>query len=167
MVLVPRCPNVEDVMCKHDESSGTAEAGCVMYLSGDKKVAKVAASGNVPFGLLGQRVKAQATGLPQNFEFPGEIGTSDARLGDPVLVFQGGQFETTYYLLPSGVAAGSALYACVAGAAHNGKLVDAILLASGVANDFSGSPKVVAVAENALSSDEAAAAKPLLIKLLV
>jgi len=166
MVLVPRCPDVQDVMCKHDEVSGTAEAGCIVYLSGDKKVAKVAASGNVPFGMLGQRVKSQATGLPQGYEFPGEIGSNDARLGDPVLVFHGGQFDTTEYALPSGVVAGAALYASVA-ATINGKLVDSELLASGVANGFSGSSQVVAVAESALSVAEAAAGKALLIKLLV
>ncbi len=166
MVLVPRCPDVQDVMCKHDASSGTAEAGVIVYLSGDKKVAKVAASGNVPFGMLGQRVKAQATGLPQNFEFPGEIGSSDARLGDPVLVYHGGQFDTTQYALPSGVTAGAALYASVA-TGNQGKLVDSILLASGVANGFSGSAQVVAVAESSLTVSEAAAGKSLLIKLLV
>lgn len=163
MVLVPRFPNVQDVMCVHDYASGVAEAGCIVYLSGDKKVAKVAASGNVPFGMLGQKVKAQATGLPQYFEFPGEIGMSDARLGDPVLVYHGGQFETTHYALPSGVAAGSALYASI----DEGKLVDAVLLASGVANGVSGNPQVVAVAESALSADQAAAGQELLIQLLI
>jgi hypothetical protein len=159
MVLVPRFIDVQNVLCKHDEVSGTAEAGAVVYLSGDSKIAKVVASGNAPFAMLGQRVKASAAGLPQNFQFPGEIGASDARLGDPVLLFQkGGQFDTTHYDLASGVTAGAPLYAKVG----EGKLTAA---ATGVCVDSNGDAVKVAVAVNTLSVDEAAAGKFLTIAL--
>jgi hypothetical protein len=164
MVLNPRQPNVQNVQCKHDELSGTAEAGAIVYLSGDKKVAKVSLSTHVPCGMLGQRVKANASGLPQNFEFPGEIGASDARLGDPVLVYNGGIFETTHYNLPAGVAAGAPLYAKAGDTTHNSKLV---AVASGAAEGHDGNPAIVAEAVCALSTAEAAAGKALLVKLLV
>lgn len=163
MVLNPRQPNIQDVFCKHDELSGAAEAGAIVYLSGDSKVAIVNASGNVPYAMLGQQVKANAAGLPQNFEFPGEIGGTQARSGDPVLIYFGGQFDTTHYSLPSGVAAGAPLHACVGDVNNNSKLTN-----SGVfANGLDGNPMVVAVAEQSLSADEAAAGKSLRIKLLV
>ena len=164
MVLIPRSPSVQNVQCKHDELSGTAEAGAIVYLSGDKKIAKVAASGNVPFGLLGQRVKAYAAGLPQGFRFPGELGTSDCYLGDPVLLFHMGTFETTHYLLPAGVAAGAPLFAKVGDVNNNSKL---IAVTSGCALDVNGNPAVVAIAESALSAGDAAANKPLAVKMLI
>ena len=159
MVLIPRNPINQNVLCKHDALSGTAEAGAIVYLSASNLVAKVVASGNVPFGMLGTRVKANAAGLPQNFEFPGEIGTNFARLGDPVLVYHGGLFETTHYDLPAGCAFGAPLYAELG----EGKLT---AVTSGVALDFGGAPKIVAVAQLALSAGDAAAFKHLPIKLL-
>lgn len=157
MVLVPRHVDVENVLCKHDELSGTAEAGAIVKLTAANKVAVVSGSG-APFAMLGQKVKAQAAGLPQNFEFPGEIGTSDARLGDPVLLFHGGVFETTHYNLPSGVAAGAALYAELG----DGKLITTTGTA---ALDLLGAPAICAIAQSALSTAEAAAAKRLVVKL--
>lgn len=164
MALNPRVVVIEDVLNRQDASSGTAEAGNIVYLSGDKKVAKVVASGNVPFGMLGQAVKAAPAGLPQNFEFPGQIGNSDARLGDPVLVYHMGQFETTQYVLAAGVAAGAKLYCGASVVAEQGKLIAS---GTGAALGFDGSPLVVAVAQSALSVDEAAAGKALLVQLLV
>lgn len=164
MVLIARTPSVENVLCKHDEDSGTAEAGVVVFLSGDDKVAKVAASGNVPFGFLGQQVRAQAAGLPLNFEFPSQQGSNTALIGDPVLVVHGGIYETDQYFLPSGVAAGSALYAKVDDVDNDGKLVAD---AADVALDFDGSAKVVAVAQQDLSADQAAANERLRVKLLI
>lgn len=164
MVLTPRCPNTENVLCRHDETSGTCEAGAIVYLSGDKKIAKVAASGNVPYGLLGQRVKANAAGLPQGFEFPGEQGASDARLGDPVCLFHGGIFDTDFYHLPAGVTAGAALYARTEESENNAKLVTT---ATGVALGLDGQPAKVAVAMSSLSTAEATAKKPLLVKMLI
>ena len=156
MILQPRVPLTQNVLCRHDESTGVAEQGAVCYLSGDKKVAKITASGQVPFGLLGQRVKGNMAGLPQNFEFPGEIGNSDARLGDPVLVYHGGIFETTYYIVSGSVTAGDPLYGCIVGASDQGKLCKDVLLAGAGA---------VAIALNSLTADETSALKPLLIKL--
>lgn len=156
MILQPRVPLTQNVLCRHDESTGVAEQGAVCYLSGDKKVAKITASGQVPFGLLGQRVKGNMAGLPQNFEFPGEIGNSDARLGDPVLVYHGGIFETTYYKISGSISAGASLYGCVVGAEDQGKLVS---------NGSLATAGVVAIALNSLSADETSAQKPLLVKL--
>jgi len=163
MVLNPRDPQHENVLCRHDELTGTAEAGSVVYLTGDKKVAKVSVSGNVPFGLLGQGVKGQTAGLPTNFEFPGEIGTTDARLGDPVCVYHLGQFDTTHYHLPSGVNAGAQLFARTDDVTHAGKLTNS----GTVALNHAGAPAPVAIALSTLSSGEAAEGKSLLIKLLI
>jgi hypothetical protein len=158
MVLIPRFIDVQNVLCKHDVNSGTAEAGNVVYLTGDSTVGKIAASGNVPFALLGQRVKQSAAGLPSNFQFPGEIGASDARFGDPVLLFQnGGQFDTDQYDLAAGVAAGAALYAEVGG-----------LLTSSTVNvcvDAAGNPVKVATAITSLTAAQAAAGTLLTIAL--
>jgi hypothetical protein len=164
MALNPRHVDIEDVLNRHDAGSGTAEAGAIVYLSGDKQVAKVAASGNKPYGMLGQAVKADPAGLPQNFQFPGQIGNSDARLGDPVLVYHSGQFETTHYVLPAGIAAGAPLYCGAAVVAEQSKLIAS---GTGAALGLDSLPKVVALAQSALSADEAADGKALLIELLV
>jgi hypothetical protein len=164
MVLLPRIPSVENVLYKHDEDSGTAEAGVVVFLSGDDKVAKVAASGNVPFGFLGQQVRENPAGLPRDFQFPSELASNAARVGDPVLVCHNGIYETDQYLLPSGVAAGAALYAKVADVDNNGKLVaDTAAVALG----FDANPAIVAVAAQDLSADQAAAGEMLKVKLLI
>jgi len=160
MVLTPRSPGVQNVLCKHDENSGAVEAGAIVYLSGSNKVAPVAASGNVPYGMLAQKVVAQLAGLPANFEFPGEIGASQARLGDPVCLYQSGIFETTHYILPVGCSAGDALYAHFS---SGGKLTK--VAASG-AIGTDGARKVVAIAQNTLTTNEAAAGKNLTVKLL-
>lgn len=159
MVLLPRDPRAQNVTCKHDENSGTAEAGAVVYLSGDSKVAKVATSGNVPYAMLGIQVKANAAGLPQNFEFPGELGTTVQRLGDPVLLYNGGLFDTTHYDLVS-CAAGDPLYAKLG----EGKLTN---VASGVAAGHDGNPMIVAEAQHALSAGQVAAENHLRVKLVL
>ena len=159
MVLVPRFIDVQNVLCRHDELSGTAEAGAVVYLTGDSKVGKIVASGNQPYALLGQRVKASAAGLPQNFQFPGEIGAADARLGDPVLLFQqGGVFDTDFYDLASGVTAGAPLYAKVG----DGKLTASTV---GVSVNALGAPNRVATAQNTLTVADVAVGKLLTIAL--
>lgn len=163
MALNPRQVVLEDVLNRHKASSGTAEAGAIVYLSSEKEVAKVVASGNIPYGMLGQAVKASPAGLPQNFEFPGQIGNSDARLGDPVLVYHEGQFETTHYSLPAGIAAGASLYCGATIVAEQSKLIAS---GTGAANGANGQPKVVALAQSALTATEAAAGKALLIQLL-
>jgi len=164
MAINPRHVDIEDVLNRHKADSGTAEAGAIVYLSGDKEVAKVAASGNVPFGMLGQAVVAAPAGVPQNFEFPGQQGNSEARLGDPVCVYHCGQFDTTNYQLAAGVAAGAKLYAGAQVTAEQGKLIAS---GTGAANGVDGLPKVVAIAQSDLSVAEAAAGKALLVQLLV
>lgn len=157
MSFKPRHNALQNVLCRHDEVSGTAEAGAIVYLSGENKVAKIAASGNVPYAILAQKVKAQAAGLPSNFEFPGELGTSDARLGDPVLLYHSTVAETTHYLLPTGCLAGSALYANLG----DGKLTTAV---TGVAFGAGSDPIVCAYAQEALTAGEVSAGKALVVK---
>jgi len=159
MALTPRHIVQENALCRHDENSGTAEAGAIVRLSGENKLAAITSiSGGAPYALLAQRVKAQAAGLPQNFQFPGEIGNSDAHVGDPVLCFQsGGIFETTHYLVSGSLAAGAPLYA----SATQGRLTN--VSASGALEG--GVPKVCAIAQNSLSAAQAAAGENLVIKL--
>lgn len=159
MVLIPRHINVENVLNKHDETSGTAEAGAIVRLSADKKVAKISASGQVPFGMLAYKVKAPAAGLPQNFQFPGEMGATEALLGDPVLVYHGGIFETTHIAISGSAVAGAALYAST----DAGKLTN--VSASGALEN--GSPKVCAYVQDGLTAPEVAAGKALTIKLVL
>jgi hypothetical protein len=102
-------------------------------------------------------------GLPLNFQFPGQIGNSDQRLGDPVVVYHNGQFLTTFYHLPAGVTAGSPLYCGTVGAEQS-MLVSS---GTGAALGLDGQPKVVALAQATLSATDAANATALLIELLV
>lgn len=164
MVFLPRLPVSEDSMRKHEASSGTAEAGSIMYLTASGTVAKVTASGHAPYGILFHRVKAPLPGLPQNFEFPGEIGSADARLGDPVLLYvEGGLFESDHYDYSgsSGLPVGTKLYARVNDSDDNGKLT----------NDTSnvalkdGSPKVCAEVVEPLTHAECQAKKRVTLKL--
>lgn len=159
----PRNPNVQDAQLRHHEASGTAAAGCVVYLAGDQAVACVSASGNEPFGFLGQDVLAEPSNLPKGFRFPGQLGSSDAYLGEPVMVAHSeGTYETTQYKLASGCTAGDKLYAIIESGADNGKLINST---SGPVAPNNSSPKVCAIALATLTADDAAAEKPLLIKL--
>jgi len=171
MVLTPRHPGIGVTTHRHDETTATLEAGSVVYLTAAGKLAKcTAVSGNVPHGISFQRVKAQAPNLPQNFEFPGEIGASDARLGDPILYYQeGGIYETTEYniLGGAGVAAGQLLYCQVNDSTHNGRLVNDDGSTADVALDEAGDPKACAKVLEPLSADEVAAGKALAIQLLL
>lgn len=160
MTLIPRHIDIENVLCKHDESTGTAEAGAIVRLSGDQKVAKVTAvSGHVPYGMLGLKVKSPAAGLPQNFQFPGEMGATEALLGDPVLVYHQGIFDTTHIAISGNLSAGAALYASTDG----GKLTN--VSASGALEG--GSAKICAYAQSAMTSTEFLAGKALRIKLVL
>jgi len=163
MTFKPRNPNVQEAQLRHDESSGAAEAGCVVYLSGDQLVACVSASGNEPMGLLGQNVLAEPANLPKGFRFPGQLGSSDAYLGDPVMVAHSeGTWETTHYADGGAITAGDKLYAVIESGSDNGKLINS---ASGPVAPNNTTPKVVAVALNSLTAAEVTAQKPLLIKL--
>jgi len=165
MIFLPRHPVGQDVMNRHDETSGTAEAGVVVALVGDKKVAKITSSGQLPYGLLGQPVVAPIAGLPQGYQFPGQIGSAEAKLGDPVQIFHGGIFETTQYAISGAVDAGTILYAKTDDAASNGKLCK--LADAPVALGIDGAAMPVAQVINALAAEETAAGAALLVKALV
>jgi len=166
-MLKPRNPNQQEAQLAHDESSGTAAAGCVVYLAGDQLVACVAASGQEPFGLLGQNVLAEPANLPKGFRFPGQLGSADAFLGEPVMVAHGGgTYDTDYYADNGAITAGDSLYAVTDSGADDGKLIND----AGPADRAQGSdglPKKVATAMSSLSAAEVTAGQPLLIKLEV
>lgn len=165
MVLIPRNPGNQNPLHRHDASSGTAEGGTIVALNSAGEVAKVSASGQTPFGILFQRVKGATPGLPQNYEFPGEIGASDARLGDPVLIYQeGGTFETDNYTITgASLEASTLLYARIGDADNNGKLTDDT---SNVADD-GGSAKAVARVLAPLTSGQIDAGEKLFFQLLI
>src|SRR3972149_1652670 len=151
----PRNPNVQEAQLKHLEASGTAAAGCVVYLAGDQQVACVSASGQEPFGFLGQNVLAEPSNLPKGFRFPGQLGSSDAYLGDPVMVAHSqGTWETTEYDLPSGCSAGDKLYAVIEDTGSNGKLTNSTAVPVAPSN---ADPKVCAIAMSSLTATQAAA----------
>ena len=169
MALTPRHPGIGNTMVQHDESSGTLEPGAIVYLTAEGKAAKCTAiSGNVPFAISFQRVKAQSANLPLNYEFPGEIGASDARLGDPILLYQnGGIYHTEHYNIigGAGVDAGTALYCQVNDATDQSKLVNDDGSTKDVAVDAAGDPVLCAIVQEPLTAEEVAAGEPLLIQL--
>lgn len=163
MTFVPRHPVLQESQLQHDPSKGTLAQGCVLYLSGDGLVACVTESGHEPMGFAMQNIVAENASTPKGHQYPGELGSSDALIGDPLAVAMGGgTFETTAYVDVSGpITAGEALYAAVAASADNGKLTNST---SSVALS-GGSPKKCATALVSLTADEVAANKPLLVKL--
>lgn len=166
MVFTPRLPVRDNGQHKHEAASGATSAGSVMYLTASGTVAKVTTSGQVPYGILFHNVKAPLASLPQNYEFPGEIGSADSRLGDPVLIYQdGGTFETDLYDYSgsSGITAGTYLYARIGNSATNGQLTNDTLNVAG----SDGSATAVAVAQETLTDAEASAGKRLAFKLLI
>jgi len=156
MVFIPRDPVVQNQFLVHDTSqgNGTETAGCVVFLSGDEKVACVSGTGVVPYGFLMQNVKAESSAHPTGFRLPGDLGSSDAFTGDPVGVAHLGIYDTTHYNTATTFAAGVNL---VAGA--NG-----VVTPTGV-NQVN--PAVIAVAQNSLDSAAVAAGQNLRIKLLI
>lgn len=172
MVLNPRLPVNEDPLHDHDATSGTAEGGSIVKLTAAGEIAKVTASGEVPYGLLFNRVKSPIPGLSQNYKFPGELGSADAFLGDPVLVYcgAGGIFETDHYSYEgsAGIDAGTLLYCLTdTASADDGKLVNSDTPATGSVVQEGGGAKAIAVAIYPLTDAEASAGKPLVIKTLL
>jgi len=169
MALIPRHPGIQNTMLVHDEASGAMEPGAIVYLTAEGKAAKcVAVSGNVPYAISFQRVKAQSANLPQNYEFPGEIGASDARLGDPILLYQeGGIYHTENYNIigGAGVAAGTVLYCQVNDTANNGKLINDDGSSQDVAVNVAGVPVPCAIVQEPLTAEQVAAGQALLIQL--
>jgi hypothetical protein len=166
MTFTPRLPVRDNSQHKHEADTGTVSAGSIMYLTESGTVAKVTASGQTPYGILSHNVKASLAGLPAGYEFPGEIGSADVRLGDPCQVFQdGGTFECDLYdyVGSGGLPAGTKLYARVLDSATNGQLTNDT---SNVA-DADGAALAVALVQEPLTHDEAAAGKALQFKLLI
>ena len=164
----------QTVFHSHKAESGVVDGGSIMKLNEDGTVQKVTASGEVPYGLLGQNVVTTLPGMPEGYEFPGEIGLAEQRLGEPVLVYQdGGVFEVDKYQYVSatsgGMAAGDLLYAQVGGTAYDGLLVNTSTPPSGaVADNGDGSTAVpVAMVVTPLAHDDAVASKPVRLKLLI
>lgn len=170
MSLIPRHPGNQSTMHRHDEAAGTLEPGAIVRLTPEGKLAPCTASGHVPYAVSFQRVRTDAPGVPANFKFPNQEGSSDAYLGDPILVYKdGGIYHTEHYNITSvtGVGAGTLLYCQTDNATHNSKLVDDDGSSVDVAQDEAGNAKPCARVVEALSADEVSAQKPLLIDLLL
>lgn len=171
--LNPRLPVNEDSLHNHDAASGATAGGSIVKLQTDGTVAKVTSSGNVPYGILFNNVKSPMPGLPKNFRFPGELGSVDAFLGDPVLVYigAGGLFETTNYQYAGsvGINAGVNLFCLTntVGNANDGKLTNTSTPGVGAVIQEAGSAKPIAVVTQPLTHDEATAGKALAIKMLL
>jgi hypothetical protein len=160
-----RHPLVENMFCTFDPDSVETlpvHAGrCVRLvgLTDDHRPivdAVTDASAQTVFGILMQKVKETASGFPHGYLFRGDMGSSDAFLGDPVAVAHGAGavYETDQYVDNGGdgIAVGTVLYCD-----DDGKLEDT--------NADSGAS--VAIAMDTLTATEAAAGKMLRIKTLV
>ena len=164
-MLKTRHPGTEDMFCTFNpdsvESLSYHAGRCVRIVGvtddGRTLVDSVtAASSQTVFGFLMQKVKAVATGFPHGYLFRGDMGSSDAFLGDPVAVAHGpgAIYETDQYVDNSsdGITAGDVLYCD-----NDGKLEDT--------NADSGG--AVAVAMDTLTATETAAGAMLRIKSLI
>lgn len=160
MTFVLRHPIIENQFLKFNASSSETTpiaAGKLVYLVGDRTVDVVSdASAQTAIGWLMQKVKDEYTDLPSGYRMRGDMGSSDAFLGDPVAIAQGNGavYETDQYVDEGsdGIAYGTVLYSD-----DNGQLSDT--------NADSGT--AVAVALNTLTAAECAAGKMLLIKALI
>lgn len=163
MTFVPRHPVNQESQLQHDPTKGTHAQGCVLYMSGDSLVACVTESGHEPIGFSLQNVVAENANTPKGHQYPGQMGLSDAFVGDQIAVaMEGGSYHTTAYVNVSGsISAGAPLYAAVNAGLDNGKLTTAttdVALADGA-------PKRCATALAGLTASEVAANKPLLVKI--
>jgi hypothetical protein len=168
MVFIPRDPVAQNQFLVHDvtQGDGTESAGCVVYLSGDQKVACVSGTTNLPYGFLMQNVKAESSAHPTGFRLPGDLGSSDAFTGDPVAVAHLGLYDTTYYDTTATFTAGDKLGVTTAGRVTPLDSGNAISFAAinGVDDE---STDVVAVAQNTLNAAAVAAGDKLRVKLLI
>lgn len=159
MVFIPRDPVVQNQFLVHDSSQGdgTESAGCVVYLSGDEKVACVVSGvAGTPYGFLMQNVKAESSAHPTGFRLPGDLGSADAFTGDPVGVAHLGIYDTTHYDLVETYTAGGSL------TIGNG---NGVLTNAGSASEVNAT--VVAIAQSSLTAAQVAAGQNLRIKLLI
>jgi hypothetical protein len=155
---------VEDQFCTFYASSAETlpvEAGTIVKIVGmttdGRAIVDVVsdAQNDTAFGWLMQKVKATSAEMPPGFLFRGDLGSSDAHLGDPVGVAHGAGaiYETNQYVDngADGITAGTTLYVD-----DDGKLEDT--------NADSGA--AAAVAMQTLTAAEAAAGKMLRVKAL-
>lgn len=169
MTFIPRYSVVEDQFAKYDvadANTGAYEAisGVVVSYTGyDSNAAvtlvKKTASGTTPRAFLMQSVKHSYANIPQGFRYRGDIGSTDAFVGDPVgIAHSGGVFDTDQFDADSGgtVTAGQSLYAKVGGRLTNNSSLS-----------VTGSADEVAVARNNLSADAIAAGKLLRVQILL
>ena len=163
MVFIPRYTVVEDQFNTYDAAdanTGAFEAysGMVVSYTGDELVA-VVASGTTPQGFLMQNVKHSYPNLPAGFRFTGDLGSSDAFLGEPVAVAHGGgvadvnQYDDD---LGGGISAGDNMYAKA-----GGKITNDVSLS------VTGGDDPVAVSKVDVSADAIAGGKRLRIKILL
>jgi len=136
-------------------------AGRLVRLTGDRTVdttADVTAAAQRSIGWLMQRVKDPYTDFPTGFMLRGDMGSSDAFVGDPVAVAMGpgAIYETDQYVDEGGdgIAYNTLLYAD-----NEGKLSDS--------DADSAAEGAVALSLNTLSAADCAAGELLLIKALV
>lgn len=162
MALILRHPLVNQMFMIFTSSPTETRpipAGRLVRLVDDRTVDTVAdASAQRVLGWLLQRVKDAYTDLPADAVFQGDLGSSDAFVGDPVAVAMGpgAVFETDQYVdeAADGIAAGTLLYCD-----DDGKLSDSD------ADSALDGPHAVAL--NTLTATETAAGEMLLIKALV
>lgn len=133
-------------------------AGRLVKLVEDRTVDTVStASSDVVLGWLMQQVKDDYSDVPSGFRFRGDLGSSDAFVGDPVAVAMGpgAIYETDQYVDEgsNGISYGTLLYVD-----NDGKLSDTNADTAGAAS---------AMALNTLTAAECTAGKMLLIKSLV
>lgn len=165
MTLQLRHPLVENQYCSFDAASGETlpvAAGTIVKVVGETSDGRVLidvvsdAANDQVFGWLMQKVKAEYTDFPPNFRLRGDLGSTDAFLGDPVGVAMGpgAVYETTEYVDNGldGITAGD-LLRCD----DDGKLED---------TDTDSGP-TVAIAMQTLTAAETLAGKALRVKSLL
>lgn len=137
-------------------------AGRLVRLTDDREVDTISNASSAtqfPVGWLMQKVKDPYTAIfPENFRLRGDMGSSDAFVGDPVAVAcgPGAVYETDQYVDEGGdgISAGTKLYPD-----DDGKLSDT--------DADSATDGAAAVALNSLTSTQASNGEMLLIKALV
>ncbi len=165
MTLTLRHPIVENQFCSFDATSSEVlpvEAGTLVKVVGvttnGRTLVDVVtdAAADTVFGWLMQKVKAVSSEMPPGFLFRGDMGSSDAFLGDPVGIAHGNGaiYETNQYVDngADGVTAGDTLYVD-----DDGKLEDTQTDAG----------DAVAEAMQTLTASEMAAGKMLRIRALI
>jgi len=163
MTLILRNP-AQDVQFFKFTSSPTEDrpipAGRLVRMVDDRTVDTIASASTAaqfPVGWLMQKVKDEYTDFPTNFRLAGDLGSSDAFVGDEVAVATGvgAIYETDQYVdeAADGIAANTLLYPD-----NDGKLSD---------SNADSAASAAAVALNTLTAAECAAGKMLLIKALV